>query len=334
MNHQGDPVIEARDLYVLIRGRRGSVIRAVDGVNVTLRRGEVVGIVGESGSGKTVLALTLLRLEPANSDVQGAIYFRGEDLVQKTQREMRSIRGSELSMIFQDPMTSLNPVFTVGNQLREAIRLHDPEHRHEATARGVAALQAVRIPSPAERLSQYPHEISGGMRQRVVSALAMVGEPAVLIADEPTTALDVTTQSQYLTMLRSVQARSGAALLFISHDLALVRRVVDRVIVMYAGQIVEEGAVETLFESPAHPYTRALIDCAATDSVFAPVSPIEGQPPDMADPGVACRFAPRCRFASDICAEQEPALDERAFSHMARCWGTSEGGWIKDGWHD
>ena len=322
MTGPGDVVLELRDLHAQLSTRWG-VVRAVDGVSLTLREGETLGLVGESGCGKTMTALSILRLlpRPAGRIVKGQILLEGEDLVAKSDREMRRVRGRRIAMILQDPQTSLNPVFTIGNQLVEAFRVHLVEGVRALRRRAEEALRQVRVAAPAQRLRDYPHQMSGGMKQRVVGAIAIAGAPRVLIADEPTTALDVTIQLQYLTLLREIQTRTRLAMLFITHDFGIVARMCDRVAVMYAGRIVESGPMRELFAAPRHPYTQALM--AAVPKMDAPTGrlvAIDGQPPALHRLPAGCRFAPRCRYADDRCGREYPPAFAVGPAHEAACW--------------
>src|SRR5690242_12809711 len=303
-----EPVLEVRDLHTHFFLRRG-VLKAVDGVSFTLRRGEVLGLVGESGCGKSMTALSIMRLLPkgAARTVRGQVLLSGEDLLDKTPREMRDIRGRRISMILQDPQTSLNPVFSIGEQLREAIFRRTHASKGDVMREAVAALRHVDIAAPEQRIAQYPHQLSGGMKQRVVGAIAMSGHPEVLIADEPTTALDVTIQLQYLKLLKRLQQESGMAILFITHDFGVVARMCDRVAVMYAGRIVECGPVQRVFEQPSHPYTQALIaSVPQLTGEMERLYTIEGQPPSLMDLPVGCRFASRCPLADQYCLDAYP----------------------------
>ncbi len=296
----GEIVLEVRDLHTHFFLRRG-VVKAVDGVSFSLRRGEVLGLVGESGCGKSLTALSLMRLLPKGGarTIKGEVLLDGENILERTPAEMREIRGRRISMVLQDPQTSLNPVFSIGDQLREAI-----ERRKRGT-----------------RIGQYPHQMSGGMKQRVVGAIAISGEPGVLIADEPTTALDVTIQLQYLKLLKRLQAETGMAILFITHDFGVVGRMCDRVAVMYAGRIVECGPVRQIFEAPQHPYTRALI--ASVPKMSGPIgrlTTIEGQPPSLMDLPVGCRFASRCALVEQRCLDAYPGTVRVGEEHTADCW--------------
>jgi oligopeptide/dipeptide ABC transporter ATP-binding protein len=306
---------------------RGSTVKAVDGVSFFLREGETLGIVGESGCGKTMTALSLLRLvpQPAGKIVSGEIRLNGEDLLQKSDDEMRQIRGRQISMILQDPQTSLNPVFTIGNQLMEALGMARREGRKNMVTRAVDALRNVNVAAPERRLEDFPHQMSGGMKQRVVGAIALSCEPGVIIADEPTTALDVTIQLQYLRLLKDIQAETGLAIIFITHDFGVVARMCDRVAVMYAGRIVENGPVREIFNEPSHPYTRALIDSVPkleerTERLYS----IEGQPPLLSNLPEGCRFADRCEFARDKCYAEYPPSYTVKEGHTADCWRLDE----------
>ena len=308
--------------YVTGRGTR--VVRAVDEVSLTLRAGETLGVVGESGSGKTTLALTILRLlPPAARIVSGALRFDGEDLLAKSPAEMRRIRGKRIAMILQDPMASLNPLFTVGDQVGEGVRVHEHVTRRSARERAGALLRAVKIPAAAQRMGEYPHQMSGGMRQRIVGAIAIACGPQLLIADEPTTSLDVTIQAQYLKLLRDIQREHGLALIFITHNLGIVARMCDSVAVMYAGRVIESGKVRQIFNAPAHPYTRALIESIPRLGAGpGRLTAIDGQPPDLAVLPSGCSFQVRCPRVMDRCRVQEPpALDVGVGAdHTARCW--------------
>jgi peptide/nickel transport system ATP-binding protein len=317
------PLLEVDGLsvhYVSARGAR--VVRAVDEVSFRLDAGDTLGIVGESGSGKTTLALALLRLlPPAARFVAGAIRFEGEDLLTKSDAQMRRIRGKRIAMILQDPMASLNPLFTVGDQVSEPIRVHEGTARRAAWARACDLLRAVRIPAPETRVREFPHQMSGGMRQRIVGAIAISCEPRLLIADEPTTSLDVTIQAQYLQLLRDLQREHGLALVFITHNLGIVAKMCDQVAVMYAGRIVEMGPVKRIFDGAAHPYTRALLDSIPRMSDGRErLTAIDGQPPDLAALPAGCAFHPRCPKALHRCGAEAPptlALEPR---HTTRCW--------------
>jgi oligopeptide/dipeptide ABC transporter ATP-binding protein len=315
-------LLDVRDLHTHLRTRWG-VVRAVDGVSFSVSEGETLGLVGESGSGKTMTALSVLRLlpEPAARIVEGRILLDGDDLVSKSEREMRRVRGRRISMILQDPQTSLNPVFTAGAQIVEALRSLRADSRRNLWRRAEEALRRVRVAAPEQRLRDYPHQMSGGMKQRVVGAIALAGEPHVLIADEPTTALDATIQLQYLTLLRDIQTRTRLGMLFITHDFGIVARMCDRVAVMYAGRIVESGPVRTIFRAPRHPYTEALMaSVPRMDAVVQRLPSIEGQPPALHRLPAGCRFAPRCRYADDRCRHEYPPSFPLGPAHEAACW--------------
>jgi oligopeptide/dipeptide ABC transporter ATP-binding protein len=317
-----DTVLEVRDLATHFFLRRG-VVKAVDGVSFSLRRGEVLGLVGESGCGKSLTALSIMRLLPKGGarTIRGEILLQGEDLLKRSQREMRDIRGRRISMVLQDPQTSLNPVFTIGDQLREALVRRIRGSKADIMREAVASLRRVEIAAPEQRVGQYPHQMSGGMKQRVVGAIAISGEPQVLIADEPTTALDVTIQLQYLKLLKRLQQELGMAILFITHDFGVVARMCDRVAVMYAGRIVECGPVRQVFDNPSHPYTRALI--ASVPKLSGPVgrlTTIDGQPPSLMQLPQGCRFAARCAHADARCRDAYPATYDVGTGHTADCW--------------
>jgi oligopeptide/dipeptide ABC transporter ATP-binding protein len=317
------PLLEIKELsthFVSAAGTR--VVRAVNDVSFTLHAGETLGIVGESGSGKSTLALTILRiLPPAARIVQGQINFEGENLLEKSNSEMQHIRGKRIAMILQDPMASLNPLFTIGDQVAEPMRVHEHMGRGGAWARAKELLGAVRISAPETRVGEYPHQMSGGMRQRIVGAIAISCEPALLIADEPTTSLDLTIQAQYLNLLSDLQKRYHLALIFITHNLGIVAKMCDKVAVMYAGRMVESGPVRQIFNRPAHPYTQALLRSIPrlTDRRER-LTAIEGQPPDMTSPPSGCAFHPRCPKAIERCQEQDPPTFEVAADQRARCW--------------
>jgi oligopeptide/dipeptide ABC transporter ATP-binding protein len=324
----GDVILDVQDLHTYCFTRWG-VVKAVNGVNFSLRQGETLGIVGESGCGKSMTALSLLRLvpRPVARIVQGKILLQGENLLDKSEREMRDIRGERLSMILQDPQTSLNPVFTIGNQLLEAISSHHPGSSKSLLSRAIHALRQVRVAAPEQRVDDYPHQMSGGMKQRVVGAIALSCEPHVIIADEPTTSLDVTIQAQYLRLLREIQEETGLSIIFITHDFGIVAKMCDRVMVMYAGRVVERGPVRDIFNHPSHPYTQALLKSVPVmeerpERLYA----IEGQPPALWDLPPGCRFAPRCAYAEARCEEEYPPQFEVSEGHSADCWRL-EGAW-------
>jgi oligopeptide/dipeptide ABC transporter ATP-binding protein len=317
------PLLELRNLsthYVSARGTR--VVRAVDEVSLSLEAGSTLGIVGESGSGKSTLALTILRLlPPAARITSGEILFEGEDLRTKSDVEMRRIRGQRIAMILQDPMASLNPLFTIGDQVAEPLRVHEGVGRRGAWSRATDLLKAVRISAPESRVREYPHQMSGGMRQRIVGAIAISCSPRLLIADEPTTSLDLTIQAQYLNLLRDLQRQYELALIFITHNLGIVAKMCDQVAVMYAGRLVEWGPVTRIFDAPAHPYTQALLgSIPRMGDGRARLTAIEGQPPDLAAPPPGCAFHPRCPQVMDQCREQAPPETVLAPRHTTRCW--------------
>src|SRR5215211_2741269 len=300
-----DVVLDVRDLRTYLYTRWG-VTKAVDGVSFQVHEGETLGIVGESGCGKSMTALSLLRLapKPAARTESGEVLLDGVDLLRLSEDEMREYRGRKISMILQDPQTSLDPLFTVGNQLIETLKAHQKENasRKSLWERAVDALRQVRVADPERRMSAYPHEMSGGMKQRVVGATALLSRPRVLIADEPTTALDVTIQAQYLRLLKRVQEETGVSIIFITYDMGVVAKMCDRAVVMYAGRIVEHGTVRELFNSPTHPYTQALLaSVPKIDQKVERLYSIEGQPPALFDLPEGCRFAPRCQYADDRC---------------------------------
>jgi oligopeptide/dipeptide ABC transporter ATP-binding protein len=317
------PLLELDNLsthYVSGQGTR--VVRAVDEVSLSIRAGETLGIVGESGSGKSTLALTIMRvLPPAARIVSGRMMFEGEDLVEKSDEEMRDVRGKRIAMLVQDPMASLNPLFTIGNQVAEPIMVHEGDNRKTAWERARGLLKAVRIPSPEARVKQYPHEMSGGMRQRIVGAIGIACEPKLLIADEPTTSLDLTIQAQYLNLLRDLQKAHGIALIFITHNLGIIAKMCDQLAVMYAGRVVESGPVSRVFNDPIHPYTRALLNSIPrmTDADQR-LTAIEGQPPDLSTLPPGCSFAPRCPSAMPRCRDAAPPPFTPEEGRVARCW--------------
>ena len=309
--------------YVSARGTR--VTRAVEEVSFTLRDGETLGIVGESGSGKTTLALSLLRLlPPAARIVSGSMRFGGEDLLAKSTTEMRKIRGKRIAMILQDPMASLNPLFTIGDQVGEPLRVHEGVGRRSAWSRATALLKSVRITAPEIRVKEYPHQMSGGMRQRIVGAMGIACEPRLLIADEPTTSLDLTIQAQYLALLRDLQREHGLALMFITHNLGIVAKMCDSVAVMYAGRLVEFGPVRKIYDAPKHPYTRALLQSIPRFAdTRQKLTAIGGQPPDLSALPLGCSFHPRCPDAIDRCRAETPVETGAGTGHTSRCWLSS-----------
>ncbi|MCT1903063.1 ABC transporter ATP-binding protein [Oceanobacillus sojae] len=315
-------MLEIKNLKTYIDTENGTV-KAVDDVSFQIKAGETICIVGESGSGKSVLAHSIMQLNPSPPvfHPEGEILFEGKNLLDVSEKELRRVRGNEISMIFQDPMSSLNPVFRVGDQLIEAIRSHEKVSKKAAKKRALELLTDVGIPDPERRLHDYPHQFSGGMRQRVLIAIALAGRPKVLIADEPTTALDVTIQAQILELMRSIQKKYGTAIILITHDLGVVAQIADRVLVMYSGRIVEKGSVSDIFYRSTMPYTWSLlrslprIDSDTSDRLI----PIQGQPSNLIDRPKGCHFSPRCPFATKACLEIDPSLTERGEGHWAAC---------------
>jgi oligopeptide/dipeptide ABC transporter ATP-binding protein len=315
-------LLEVNELRTYFYTRWGTV-KAVDGVSFFVGEGETFGLVGESGCGKSVTSLSLLRLVPgpAGRIVGGEVFLDGEDLLKKSEREMRKIRGRKISMILQDPMTSLNPVFTVGDQIAEALKIHRGLKGQGLWTRAKEILEMVRIPSPEVRLKNWPHELSGGMRQRVVGAMALSCDPGLLIADEPTTALDATIQVQYLRLLREIQEKNRLSLIFITHDFGIIARMCRRAAVMYAGKIVETAGVKELFDKPAHPYTQALMRSVPKAEIkVEELASIEGQPPPLHDLPPGCPFAPRCADVVDVCLAEYPPKAEIDTEHTVSCW--------------
>ncbi|MBT5549075.1 MAG: ABC transporter ATP-binding protein [Nitrospina sp.] len=301
-----------------------NIVKSVRNVDLVIREGETLALVGESGCGKSVTALSAMRLIPIppGKFESGRILFKGRDLLQASEKEMQSIRGNEISMIFQEPMTSLNPIFTVGDQIMEAIRLHQDKTEPEARELALQVLHQVAMPSPESRIDQYPHELSGGMKQRVMIAMAIVCQPALLIADEPTTALDVTIQAQILDLLDQLRKNTQMSILLITHNLGIVAQYADRVAVMYSGKVVETAPVEDLFSSPAHPYTRGLLNSLPKDSINATLETIPGSVPHPAYLPEGCAFHPRCAEKLDKCMKELPPLEsiDRENPHQAACW--------------
>ncbi|MDX6327211.1 MAG: peptide/nickel transport system ATP-binding protein [Nocardioidaceae bacterium] len=316
----GDPLLEVRGLTVRFRTRRG-VVTAVDNLSFSLAQGEVLGIVGESGSGKSVSMMSLLKLiRDPNATVEGEAYFRGEDLIKLSDKQLRSRRGREIAMIFQDPMTSMTPVYSVGWQIAEQIRTHEHVSKQAAYDRAVRLLDEVGIPDPGRRVNDYPHEFSGGMRQRAVIAMALACNPDLLIADEPTTALDVTTQAQILALMRKLRSEHGSSIILITHDMGVVSDFADQVLVMYAGRAAEKGPKRQVFEQPRHPYTWGLLDSVPRPRAarVARLPTIPGSPPSPLAVEPGCPFQPRCRMRFDKCAER-PELGG-GVEHVDACW--------------
>jgi peptide/nickel transport system ATP-binding protein len=319
------PLLEMKDLTTSFT-QSHKRLRIVDGVDISLEAGETLGVVGESGCGKSVTSLSVMRLLGKHADISGTIRFHQTDLLSLTEKEMQKIRGNRIAMIFQEPMTSLNPLQTIGKQISEPLIRHLSMSKREAKERTIELLKEVGIPRPAQIFSEYPHQLSGGMRQRVMIAMAMACNPELLIADEPTTALDVTIQAQILELMKKVKKEHGTAILFITHDLGVVAEMCDRVIVMYAGQIVEEADVRSLFRQPKHPYTIGLLKSIPDlKSKRDRLQSIPGTVPPIDEMPVGCRFAPRCAKAMPICHQQRPDLLGVSPEHKCRCWLYAEG---------
>jgi peptide/nickel transport system ATP-binding protein/oligopeptide transport system ATP-binding protein len=318
-----DTLLEIRNLKTYFYTDDGTA-RSVDGMDLTIRKGKTLGVIGESGCGKSVTALSVLRLvaSPPGRIVAGEILFEGQDLLEKSPAQMRAIRGNEISMIFQEPMTSLNPVYTIGNQIMESIILHQGLKKAETHRKAIEILTLVGIPSPGKRVDEYPHQLSGGMRQRAMIAMALACRPKLLIADEPTTALDVTIQAQILRLINDLKHQIGMAVMMITHDLGVVAQVADDVVVAYAGRGVEYGDVKAVFDRPAHPYTRALYDSIPrlTDAEKRKLEVIQGTVPNSLHFPSGCRFHPRCKHAAEICKVEEPQLEAVTPGHTARCF--------------
>lgn len=323
-----EALLSVRDLRTSFRTDQGA-LRAVDGVSFDVLRGETLGIVGESGCGKTVTALSILRLlpePPATIEEGSSVRFLGEELLSLQPEEMRALRGNEISMIFQEPMSSLNPVYTVGSQITEALRLHLGSGRREARNEAIALLAKVGIPDPERRVDAYPHQLSGGMRQRVMIAMAISCKPKLLIADEPTTALDVTIQAQILRLLRELRETDDLSVLMITHDLGVVAEVCDRVVVMYAGQVVESGTVDEVFAAPAHPYTRGLLaSLPSIERRGQRLAAIPGTVPSPREWPSGCRFAPRCGETEERCRSAQSLVQLGRATRVARCWKAGRG---------
>jgi oligopeptide/dipeptide ABC transporter ATP-binding protein len=310
MNNETKPLLEVRNLSTYFFTDAGTV-KAVDNVSFTVEKGKTLGIVGESGCGKSITSLSIMQLveTPPGKIVGGEIFFEGEDLLKKSEEEMRLIRGKKIAMIFQEPMTSLNPVYTIGNQISEAILIHENMSREEAKNRALEMLRLVKIPLPEKRYDEYPHQLSGGMRQRAMIAMALSCNPELLICDEPTTALDVTIQAQILELINELKEKTGAAVIMITHDLGVISEVADNVMVMYAGKVVEQGTTDEIFEKPLHPYTEGLMQCIPRlDYDTEVLNTINGTVPSYDDMPKGCAFCPRCNKKTKICEEKMPDL--------------------------
>jgi len=315
------PLIEISGLRVSFFGDRGRVTHAIDEVDLSVAPGVALGIVGESGCGKSVTALALMRLLPANAEVRGSVLFNGRDLLSLPDEQMRDLRGDRLTMVFQEPMTSLNPSLTIGDQIAEVLIRHRGLSPQTARTKTIELLQRVKVPAAEKRFDEYPHNLSGGMRQRALIAIALACDPQLLIADEPTTALDVTVQAQILDLMRELRSQSGAAIIFISHDLGVISEICDEVAVMYAGEIVERAPAGALFEQPEHPYTVGLLgSIPRLDQQTDDLAAIEGMVPDMSALPGGCRFAPRCPFADERCHKERPPIVQLDAGHWSRCF--------------
>lgn len=317
-----EKVLEVKDLHVTFTTYGGEV-KAVRGVSFDLLKGETLAIVGESGCGKSVTSQSIMRLipSPPGRIAGGAVLFKGQDLTKLKESEMRNVRGADISMIFQDPMTALNPTITIGEQIIEGIMQHETISRQDARKKALEMLDLVGIPNPVERLKHFPHQFSGGMRQRIVIAMALVCEPEVLIADEPTTALDVTIQAQILELFKDIQRKTGVSIIIITHDLGVVAQVADRIAVMYAGKIVEAGERREIFYKPQHPYTKGLLNSVPRLDLYgADLVPISGSPPDLFSPPAGCPFAARCGFAMEVCDRVYPFKTHLSREHHVDCW--------------
>lgn len=316
-----ESILDVQELKVHFHTRKG-VVKAVDGVSFDVKKGEIMAIVGESGSGKSVTSQAILRLigQKKSEKLSGEVKYNGENLLLKTERQMQRMRGNQISMIFQDPMTSMNPVYKVGEQIAELPLIHQQASKKSAWKKAVDMLRTVGIPSPESRAHQYPHQFSGGMRQRGVIAMGLTMEPDLLIADEPTTALDVTIQAQILDLLRDLRDDLGTAIVLITHDLGVVAELCDRAAVMYAGRIVEQASVKTLFTNPRHPYTKGLLASVPKPGNRERLQPIEGQPPNLGQLPVGCAFADRCPYVMARCKEERPDLISAGDDHQSACW--------------
>ncbi len=329
-------LLEVKNLETRFHTQDGTV-HAVNGVSFYVDEGETLGVVGESGSGKSVTMLSVMRLipQPPGEITNGEVWFEGRDLLKIDKEEMREVRGNRIAMIFQDPMTSLNPVLTIERQITEVLELHLGMNHQQARARAIELLKMVGIPAAEERIDSYPHQFSGGMRQRVMIAMGLACHPRLLIADEPTTALDVTIQAQIVDLVKRLRDEIGMSVIWITHDLALLAGLADRIIVMYAGQIVESSPVHELYKNPRHPYTIGLLQSIPRldEKQRERLQAIEGLPPDLIDYPTGCPFAPRCRFAIEKCWEVDPPLEEVSKGHYSACWVKPEGAEIMHQWH-
>ena len=315
-------ILEVKDLHTTFSTDQGGVVRAVNGVSFNLEPGKILGIVGESGSGKSVTAYSIMRILSENGGITGGqVLYKGQDITKWSEKQMQAFRGKCCSIIFQDPMTSLNPVFTIGNQLMEAITLHTDRNKEQAKARAIEMLSLVGINEPEKRIKQYPYELSGGMRQRVMIAMALACEPDILIADEPTTALDVSIQAQILELMQDLQKKLGMAIIIVTHDLGVIASMCDEIIVMYGGRVCERGTADDIFYRPAHEYTKGLLrSIPSTQNMNERLIPIGGTPINMLDLPKGCAFCPRCDSAMKICLREQPVEMEISDTHHASCW--------------
>ena len=315
-------ILEVKDLHTTFSTDQGGVVRAVNGVSFNLEPGKILGIVGESGSGKSVTAYSIMRILSENGGITGGqVLYKGQDITKWSEKQMQAFRGKCCSIIFQDPMTSLNPVFTIGNQLMEAITLHTDRNKEQAKARAIEMLSLVGINEPEKRIKQYPYELSGGMRQRVMIAMALACEPDIPIADEPTTALDVTIQAQILELMQDLQKKLGMAIIIVTHDLGVIASMCDEIIVMYGGRVCERGTADDIFYRPAHEYTKGLLrSIPSTQNMNERLIPIGGTPINMLDLPKGCAFCPRCDSAMKICLREQPVEMEISDTHHASCW--------------
>lgn len=316
-----EKILEVKNLHVTF-STYGGTVQAVRGVDFHINKGETLAIVGESGCGKSVTSNAIMRLipNPPGKISNGTILFKGQDVTRLSEKKMRSIRGVDISMIFQDPMTALNPTLTIGTQLMEGLKQHRKVSDSEAKKRALEMMDLVGIPNPVERMKQYPHQFSGGMRQRIVIAIALICEPELLIADEPTTALDVTIQAQILELFEKIQEVTGVSIILITHDLGVVAKIADRIAVMYAGKIIEIGTKREIFYKPQHPYTKGLLNSVPRLDSKGKLKPIDGTPPDLFSPPQGCPFTPRCPFAMEVCNKVYPESVGLSDSHSVNCW--------------